>query len=747
MESYKNVLSNKFMRDTNYIIIKDTEDIDELERMFNTFSMQLTTEQQKQCDERSMQIWGMSNEDHYHALKGKLAGYPQESIIIKEDTEVKDDNKLIIQDPQDLVSTKIPIDNHATEMEIIRSLQNIEKDNLADQYEIDTNINIIGRVDGKTIDEYLDNLDRSFSNFNNQSNKLNLKSDDECRLLYGMSNLERYNSLRAKALAKENIEAIERISSTNEKTLKKDTIYQLEFVQAVYDNMKAINEDEKLKGDQHRRFNDTPYFTPTELIDMGVHGNDNFYCRPADNDGLIKSNVKVITWFDAYKDMCMNHISEDYTKQWIDTLQMLFSDFDEIKASGDEDKILARKQSILDLGWNPEVPFTKENRAKASERFSDLIDSDAVYDMFINLNDVIVDNDITTDNMDNRYIKEQATKRTHKPVFLIFTQGKTPVVSQGIKFFTGSQYSHASIAFDPTLNTVYSYNLTNGNGFLRENRKSFKDNHINIMCFFAPNHTVSKLKDTVSDFEHNKSKFDLGIFFNKILHIDYKMDKNKYHQVCSTFVDTVLRSGDIQLTDKNIPDPGQLLNGAKSRPNTIIEVYDGPAPSYNGDLVKRKLDQLLKSGIQGIDESTMLYEVKKFPVEFDKEGNLIIYKCKTGNIDYDDEIHDSVQLLQSYRNSSNIEGMKYELAKIWFINDCIEKSLTKKNLSSTKYKKLISSRATCINIFKTNLEYVLKYEKGFNFSSYYNNTPFSDNSIKITADTIKYTMKVVLGTI
>ena len=40
MESYKNILANKFMRDTNYIIIKDTDDLEELERQYELFNSQ-----------------------------------------------------------------------------------------------------------------------------------------------------------------------------------------------------------------------------------------------------------------------------------------------------------------------------------------------------------------------------------------------------------------------------------------------------------------------------------------------------------------------------------------------------------------------------------------------------------------------------------------------------------------------------------------------------------------------------------
>jgi hypothetical protein len=146
------------------------------------------------------------------------------------------------------------------------------------------------------------------------------------------------------------------------------------------------------------------------------------------------------------------------------------------------------------------------------------------------------------------------------------------------------------------------------------------------------------------------------------------------------------------------------------------------------------------------ESASILNEVKQFPVEFDQDGNLIIYKARIGSIAYGDEIDDSVKLLESYRNTNNIEGMKYELAKLWFINDSIEKKL-KKKLTNDQYKELIDHRATCLNVFKLNLEYVMKAEKGFNFSDYYNSTPFSDNSIKITANTLKYSMKAIASMI
>lgn len=985
LETYKNILANKFMRDTNYIIIKDTDDIEELQREWDLFQTQMTKKQQEKSDERSIEIWRMTNQEHYETLRDSLIDEFEQTYSTNDDTleqqdDYEEEEKSEEDDtPENLVNTslddlEIPDDENDITEPMKEDVSNTQKDNIADQFEIDTDINIISTIHGKDTDEMLDNLEKQFTEYNSQSKDHKLRSDDESIAIYNKTNVDRYNDIKEFLLKSRQIENTERVTSTDGKTLKADTTHHFgEFVSQVYQNMQAVNEAESLKSKQHRRFNDCPYFTPTEMIDMGVYTNGNFYSPFADNDGLI-TGVRIPLWFDSYKNMCMDHIFEDYRSDWIDTLDNLYSDFEDIKASGDKEKILARKQSILNLGWNPEIAFNRKNRLKASKRVSDILDKTIPKDVFINLDDI--------PESDDEILSESVSKSTHKPVFLIFTQGSTPIVSQGIKLFTGSEYSHASISFDPELNEVYSFNIREKSGFIRENLSSFGENVISVMTFFAPNKIVQQLKDKVKDFEDNKTTFDLRIFLNKILHIDHKVSKNEYHQVCSTFVDTVLKSGSINLTgDINIPDPGQLYDHAKSMPNKIIEVFNDKAPKYDGKKTKRKLTTLLKSSdIEGIEEAckdlksarefvskvgelakkydanyfivtdgasgihnngnpavknardsqikwekkhgfdpdedwskksikevtlptgvtlrnatkddtdnmfkwemesvdkgirndpkvikyiekdvqdsikitkmimykdetigmfttdrlepgsdywyigeiyivkeyrnkgigtallkdeiskhdkiklqvaqsnhgamklykslgfeitdrndegklyimtldkkeksikessfindkgqtSIFNEVKQFPIEFDKDGNLIIYKARTGTLAFGDEIDDSVQLLESYRNQSNIEGMKYEIAKLWYINDCIEKKL-KKRLSNDQYKELIDNRSVCLNSFKYNLEYIMKYEKGFNFSDYYNSTPFSDNSVKITSNTIDYTIKTIKG--
>lgn len=910
MELDKNKLADDYMRDTNYIIIKDTDDLEDLEKQWNTFCSYMTIRQQRLSDDKSIEIYGLTNLRHYEQLKSKLETDLHKQVEDPEDEE--ETLTRIVQDPLPLVEN---------------TLDDESRDDAAEEYNKMSGYDIIGKVTGATPEDKLKDLEAEYRNYKDQPARYQRKADDESLRIYGMTAEERYRKLKSELTPKIDPESF------------------------VGECIEEYRQDFILESNQHKttikRLNDTPYFTPSELIDLGVHGRDNYYGVKADNDSLV-NGVSVPTWFDTYKDICMDHIFEDYSKEWIETLNNLYSDYDKIKESGDEDAINARKQSILDLGWNPEVEFSQENRIKASKRVNDILDRTIPRDIFISMDNIPeIDEEIS--------FNEFANSVEYQPVFLVLTKGKTPIISDGIKFVTKSEYSHASITFDPKLNEVYSFNMRQQNwGFIKENLSSFKDNFITVFAFFAENKVVKKLKATVYDFANHKTNFDLRIFMNKILHINRRPSKDQSQQVCSTFVDTVLKSGGINLVgDQKIPAPSDIYNGAKSQPNKIFEVYNGIAPKYNGKKVERQVEWLMKDQktlsineasfindkgdkvpkicpkcgskvgvflrgepvylctnkecgkyfgtvqfpskkksvnesslpfgvtlrnatkedsdnmfkweMESIDKSlrddpkiikimkkdvqesikitkmiaynnetigmlttdrlndgywyigeiyivkehrnkgigtallkdeiskhdkiklqvdqsnhgaiklykslgfeiskkddknkmyvmtldkkdnnikesfSIVNEQKKFPVEFDEDGNLIIYKCKMGNISYGDEIDDSSELLTMYKNTSNIEGAKYELSKLWFLIDSIEKKMNKRPDSKT-YNDLTKNRATAINIFKQNIEWVMKVDKTFNFAEYYHNTPFSDNSVKITNNTLKYSYKAL----
>ena len=350
MELDKNKLADDYMRDTNYIIIKDTDDLEDLEKQWNTFCSYMTIRQQRLSDDKSIEIYGLTNLRHYEQLKSKLETDLHKQVEDPEDEE--ETLTRIVQDPLPLVEN---------------TLDDESRDDAAEEYNKMSGYDIIGKITGATPEDKLKDLEAEYRNYKDQPAKYQRKADDESLRIYGMTAEERYCKLKSELTPK----------------IDPDSF--------VGECIEEYRQDFILESNQHKstikRLNDTPYFTPSELIDLGVHGRDNYYGVKADNDSLV-NGVSVPTWFDTYKDICMDHIFEDYSKEWIETLNNLYSDYDKIKESGDEDAINARKQSILDLGWNPEVEFSQENRIKASKRVNDILDRTIPRDIFISMDNI-----------------------------------------------------------------------------------------------------------------------------------------------------------------------------------------------------------------------------------------------------------------------------------------------------------------------------------------------------------------------
>ena len=933
-DTYKEILAKKYARESNYVIITPTNNLEELEELWTKFLSTMTIRQQRLCDDRSIQIYGMTNQQHYEALKADFIKHTKEAKKRDFGPNNQELNLKIFPDDS-IVNAK----NDSFTTDTDSDFEGLIFEGSDGPYFSGSGIYVIPDIEGGTAKEQLEDLEKHYANYMSLTVHQRKLSDDGSRMMYGLSNQQRYDQIKGELLkdidtskGSDVVGKLEPDIQSDEANIVDEMFYDPNtFVGQHF--LKSLEESKKVDKPVKSRLNNTPYFTPTELIDMGVHGNDNYYSKKADNDGLTK-DISSTTWFDSYKNMIAQHVYEDFTPEWINTLNKLYLDYDDIKESGNEEELLARKQSILDLGWNPEIDFSPENRAKAAKRINDYIDNCVPKDIFINMDDIVPDDlpDV---------VEEAVSKKTHKPVFIVLTKGKTPIISSGIQKVTKSEYSHASISFDPNLNELYSYNFRKENlGFVMEKLETIKDVPITVWCFFADSEVVENMKKKVYDFKTHDTHYDFRMLPRFIRKKDIKPDDNEYNQVCSTFVDTILKAGNINLVkDINMPSPADIYDGIKTRANTIFKVYDGPAGQYNGGKIKKKVDYLLnkdtteavventyvtealndlKNGVnpyghktfyhisfdEDLDEKTLVprvpewikgmkekdkdfekklekfktennpdgygyedpktpricfsnsiegalnaiinpnkrlhlagkqiyvfvpekpiseyktrsnkvikkngdvfdanvtnemwilepckvkfigsivvdkvtakkrkkftnnkemnvmeysykwrwyhkiakkerfheavsifNEMKKFPVEFDKEGNLIIYKCSTGNIDFDEEIDNSVTLLETYRNTNNEEGMKYELAKMWYIIAELEKRMKKRNVPVDEYNKLVRQRSVAMNVFKTNFKHMSSLDKNFNFAAYYNSTPFSDNGVKITNNTLRY---------
>lgn len=134
-----------------------------------------------------------------------------------------------------------------------------------------------------------------------------------------------------------------------------------------------------------------------------------------------------------------------------------------------------------------------------------------------------------------------------------------------------------------------------------------------------------------------------------------------------------------------------------------------------------------------------LLQEKGIGFEFDARGNLFV-KNFLKNKSYQSVYMESHRLLMEYDRANNIEGMKYELAKMYYINLKISEDLIKQDRTK-KDKELVKIRARVLNDFHKYLKVVLKNDKQFNFSNYYQRSEFCDDSFVITAPTLKHAGK------
>ncbi len=137
--------------------------------------------------------------------------------------------------------------------------------------------------------------------------------------------------------------------------------------------------------------------------------------------------------------------------------------------------------------------------------------------------------------------------------------------------------------------------------------------------------------------------------------------------------------------------------------------------------------------------TSKLLQEKGIGFEFDARGNLFV-KNFLKNKSYQSIYMESHRLLMEYDRAKNIEGMKYELAKMYYLNLKISEDLIKQDRTK-KDKELVKIRARVLNDFHKYLKVVLKNDKQFNFSNYYQRSEFCDDSFVITAPTLKHAGK------
>jgi hypothetical protein len=406
----------------------------------------------------------------------------------------------------------------------------------------------------------------------------------------------------------------------------------------------------------------------------------------------------------------------------------------------DPEQIDYIKQSLVDLGWNPEIDYTVENQIKAKKRIESIYQERYKDILTLDITSLVE----TTD------IKEEIINEGHSdkfvPIHVVLVKGSEGF-SDVISTVTNGHFSHSAICIDNDFNKLYSFNLVNGvsstGGFSIERLDNYpKENRLAVFTFFVTKDNHGKIVNRIRMLANNIDKTTYSIA--NILTIPFKsinlnLDNS---MICSQFVDSILKMANIDITGKDSSHvvPNDFYRAATKTNGKIYKVFDGITKDFKPKKVIAYVNRMSKKArpfTEGVNSliADFLYPTlmeAKFPIQFNKDGDVLLTNTF---VDFDREYSSSHKLLLQYAKAGNSDGMKYELARLYYMNYILERRLYH-NKSLSNKEKNIKTRARVLNDFNKYLKYVLEKEPDFNFGEYYEQSVFYPHTIEVKHHTI-----------
>lgn len=380
------------------------------------------------------------------------------------------------------------------------------------------------------------------------------------------------------------------------------------------------------------------------------------------------------------------------------------------------------------------------------------------------------------------------------PVYIMLMHSGT-ALSTAIKTVTRSNFSHSSISFDSSMHNLYSFGRKADvnpfiGGFKKEDirNKFFKERDIPYALYMVPctKTEIELMKKRLDYFIKNTTKFhyDFAGLFKNYFGIS---DNPEYKWFCSRFVADILNSGrpssDPYVMEPSLmkPEDFRNTNFAQYVSGGFLATYDQkfvdkittrllriekarrrqkarmdkdnpiPETAYDVSYENPYLESVLNYQLTMMDESVVdhfLTYLKSFKLRFDKEGNIIITRREYDQLD--SHFKSSLKMIKACEKAGNLEGVKTELAKIYYmihlINDQYLSNKTARKSDMVK-KDMLDLRSVMMNVFQQHLTYVTSLEPKFNFQSYYDGSKYGkDTEIpKATVTAIGKTVVTLLS--
>ena len=545
-----------------------------------------------------------------------------------------------------------------------------------------------------------------------------------------------------------------------------------------------------------------------DIVDIGlrnmdcVYNRDSSYERAVLEEFVVDSKPQDIDYTKGLPQIVPYLTLDEYTEYFPENNQLAFpyvysksEEHDyynkvrelQNKLKNNQEQRVEIEHSILEMGWNPYVPMNGENLKRARERQGSYLNRNSI-SMF----DIAELSEFHTDLSDDILQEFELGEKLIEPVYIVLSYTNT-IFGKLIKGVEHSTYTHAALALEPTLAKMYSFNFqpkSGINGLSIESIDEYHDQNgdakLKILVCFISTQAKRKLMSILKWFEDHieKTRYGFSNLFNIVVNKSQDIMYNT-SMVCSQFVDSIMKLCNIDITGTTsnlvTPKTFEKIDTKETKNCKVYSIYQGWKSKYNWREIKRKTLALLRlsdsSNIEKQQVSTetaihLLFERKienfdicipdrlanlrldvlrqtitpvaiiqemQLPIGFTRKGDLYINKKEDLQLEYN-EAH---KLLSMY-DQTNIEGMKHELSRLFYLNSIIEKKLKKMRTNKTdEYKELIDLRARILNDFKTYFKIVKLVEPGFDFTSYIKNTEYYNKRIVVDNNTLKYSGKLI----
>ena len=430
-----NELNNKFYdyeNQSSLFIIKDNiSSIDELHDQWNKF-FNMPKSSRDKSDEMSLMLTGLTNEQRYN-LQMSAFSNKNEAVL------------------EPIKFSKEAIAN-------------------AMQWEIDSNIKMVYPCE---------DIDTVYNEFLFQNNDLKHDADNKCLELFGMKCEELYKFLKNGEKTIVNIDDKNDYELSGELVkLASDETDLDNYIDKQYHEF-AIEKICKELNNRHEELNKikweytySPYFSPEEIKELSGYFSDimNEQCKRIQEE-YIKAFYGLENSFDCIEwDDCVRKLF--YLKETTDSIY----------------KIDQYNQSLIDIGWNPEIPYDDATRLKAYNRINKLYS-----EQYKNIE--IIDNTgaLESYNEDSDTIITESMKSGYYPVHIILVRGNS-LFSLLTTKVTDGPFSHSAICIDNDFKRLYSFNMdaknkvtsSSGGGFSLETIEGYpKENKLGVYTFFV----------------------------------------------------------------------------------------------------------------------------------------------------------------------------------------------------------------------------------------------------------------------